>query len=109
LMIHRAGPGCWTDEESFVTVWSLLGSPGIAGVLVSAALALAALILGAREVLAADPGATARLRHRFPRGPMSLDDGVGRRRSLPGPGWGRSSSRSVRGEPPCLQSSSLRA
>ncbi|OFW75318.1 MAG: hypothetical protein A2Y55_02340 [Actinobacteria bacterium RBG_16_68_12] len=73
-MMYRAGTWFWTDEESFVTVWSLLGSPGIAGVLVSAALALAALILGAREVLAADPGATARLRHRFPRGPMSLDD-----------------------------------
>ena len=74
FMMYRAGTWFWTDEESFVTVWSLLGSPGIAGVLVSAALALAALILGAREVLAADPGATARLRHRFPRGPMSLDD-----------------------------------
>ena len=59
LMMYRAGTWSRPGEEAFVTVWSLLGAPRFVGGLLLGALALTALMLGARSVLATDTRSTA--------------------------------------------------
>ena len=52
LMCYRAGTWSRPRGESFVTVWSLLGTPRLVGIVAVSALALAALILSGRSVFA---------------------------------------------------------
>lgn len=52
VMIYRAGTWARPQDVPFVTVWSMLGTTRVIGVLLVGVLALVALMLGARSVLA---------------------------------------------------------
>ena len=52
FMMYRAGTWFWFGEN-FLTIWSLVGAPQAAGIVLLGVLALAAFVLGARQVLAA--------------------------------------------------------
>jgi hypothetical protein len=73
VMLYRAGTWARPGSESFVTVWSLLGAPRLGGVLVVGVLALAALILSGKGVLASGTPTRSSVGIPLPRG---LDDPV---------------------------------